>query len=518
MKKRAALYMRVSSDRQREKTTIQSQKDILPKVARDQGFKIVGTYIDDGISGETIEDRPGFMQLLSDAEDKKFDAVFVIDLDRLSRATNQMQTAYIHNVMRQNGITLHTPYQQLDLTNEDDDMMAELFAMLAKREKNKIKSRTSRGRIASWKRGKHAHGTVPFGYRDEEGKYVIEPSEARIIRLIYDLALSGMGSESICNELNARGEPTPTEMRERNARRVQTGWAKTTVRRFLSQKTYYGDLFVGIRTREGKKTVMKPKSEWIKIDVPPIVTRAEYDQVRELAKKNQTFSGNYKRVYLLSHLIRCGECGASLVGEDSSGRGYYICYSRRKRKTCDLPWQHSEELDRAVWKSVERLLCDPDFLKKQIQQSYHERITSLETGLTKDKLEKLIAKKVVERDGMLRLFRRGKIDDDALDKQLSDIDREEAILKKNLEHLKNREKHERKLARSLNQIDTAVREAKGKITSLGLKERQKVLQLLTYTGRPNIVIHKNGEIELYGLLDFENAENLAPKIAEITRL
>src|SRR4051812_2882280 len=91
---RCAIYCRVSSDRQREKHTIDSQIRILPEYAKSRGWDLVGQpYIDDGFSGETIEARPAFSRLLDDAAAGKFDVLLVIDDDRISRAKSDMTGA-----------------------------------------------------------------------------------------------------------------------------------------------------------------------------------------------------------------------------------------------------------------------------------------------------------------------------------------------------------------------------------------------------------------------------------------
>ena len=520
---KGAIYCRVSSDRQREKSTIQSQKDILPKLAADKGYSVVATYVDDGISGETIEDRPAFKKLLQEADEKHFDAVFVIDYDRLSRASDILQIGLIKNIFRENGIKVVTPSQVYDFRDEEHDFMANLMGILAAREKRKIIARTRRGKLSKWQRGQHASGIVPFGYRWAEKAYEIVPEEARIVRFIYDLALIGTGSESIAMELNARGEPTPTELRPTQRRkRTRQGWAKTSVRRILSQETYCGDRYVGVLEKVGKNLVSKPRSEWIRVPVPPIVTRAEFDQVRQLAQRNRTFSVSERRPYLLSHLLKCEECGKSLVGEKVHGRGYYICFKRRKPKyygaTCILPWQPQKALEAAVWSAVVRLVDDPGFLKAEIRRHFEESIRRADTGLNREHIEKLLQAKQVERERVLGLFRRGRIDTGALDREFGKIESEESILNRNLSLIENREKIERSLNRNLDQLGAKLAQIQERIHHLDFSEKRKILEMLGYDGKPRISVSKNGEIVFDGLMNFENADWLLEKVTSISNI
>ena len=145
---RAALYCRVSSDSQREKQTIQTQKRILADYIKAQQWEIVDWYVDDGITGTSIEARPEFTRLLTDAEARQFDVVAVVDVDRLTRSDDPRQRAFIEFVLKDNGIKIAVANtgELLDL----DDPMHELFhyfkSWYAKEDCKKILQRMAAGR------------------------------------------------------------------------------------------------------------------------------------------------------------------------------------------------------------------------------------------------------------------------------------------------------------------------------------------------------------------------------------
>jgi site-specific DNA recombinase len=514
--KTAALYMRVSSDKQREKSTIQSQKDLLPKLARDGGYTIFKQYVDDGISGETIEARPAFSQLLLDAEQKKFQAVFVVDFDRLSRASDLAQVSYIKAVLRNNGIVLVTPFQTYNFDNQDEDFMTDIFSVMAKMEKLKIRSRTKRGREAKWKKGQHAHAVIPFGFSWDGKQWGHNKEEADIVRLIYKLALQGLGSRAICVQLNSLGVPTPTDLRGYIRNRKGDKWASTTVKRILSLSTYTG-LMVRAQTHVVMgKVVKRNKSEWINIEVPPIVTKEQYEKVREHAKRNQTFSHESKRPYLLSRMLRCGECGSGIVAESVHGRGYYICTSRRKRKiqttVCKLPWQNQKNLDQDVWELVEKILTDPVFLAKKVELRFKTRLKDAFTGLTRKNLEDLLQRKTAERERVLRLYRKARITGEQLDAQYDEIEKEEAILKRNLDLIDNKDKIQRSMNRELENIEEAVRAISKRVKNFTFEQKQMVIRLLTFRKKPGIVVFDGNKVELEGLFDLENVGLITPAL------
>src|SRR5207247_743555 len=122
-----------------------------------KGWEIFDTYIDDGFSAETIEERPDFSRLLEGADGRKFNILLVIDEDRICRSRSDLTGAIIYDTFRDNGIRIATPAGTfIDLCNEDQDLYAGMKQVFAKYEKRKILARMRRGRIEKWRQGKLA--------------------------------------------------------------------------------------------------------------------------------------------------------------------------------------------------------------------------------------------------------------------------------------------------------------------------------------------------------------------------
>jgi len=160
---KSVIYTRVNSKEQVDKYSLPAQERILKECIAKEGHEFVDIYTDAGISGEKIINRPEFQRLLVDADEKKFQAVWVIDQDRLSRG-DLTDLAYIKKVFKENNIQLCTPYQKLSLEDVDDDFISDLFGILAKRERLKIKQRADRGRQIKAEKGEWGGRTAPFGY------------------------------------------------------------------------------------------------------------------------------------------------------------------------------------------------------------------------------------------------------------------------------------------------------------------------------------------------------------------
>jgi DNA invertase Pin-like site-specific DNA recombinase len=192
--KRAVIYARVSTAQQREQHTIASQLAILPKLVEQHGYALVHEpYVDDGVSGETIAERPAMVQLLDDAERGQFDAIFVIDLDRLTRARRSLDWEIIKDTCRRQGILVITPSHVYDLAHEDHEFISDILSRISAYEKKKILRRMIRGKQEKTRQGRYIGGRKPYGYRIVDGQFVIDEEEAEVVREIFRRCAAGRG-------------------------------------------------------------------------------------------------------------------------------------------------------------------------------------------------------------------------------------------------------------------------------------------------------------------------------------
>jgi site-specific DNA recombinase len=195
---RVAVYARVSTERQRDRHTIDSQLRLLPEHARRQGWRLVETYVDDGISGKTIEARPSFQRLLADAEAGRFDIVLSIEASRIVRPDERIQSALIHDHLRRCGVRLATPEGIIDLRSDDQALVAEIQHAVAGWERRKIVSRMMRGKREAARKGRRFSSLDPYGFRwvpadiPNGGSYQIVPEEAVVVKRMFALALDGL--------------------------------------------------------------------------------------------------------------------------------------------------------------------------------------------------------------------------------------------------------------------------------------------------------------------------------------
>jgi len=383
---KSVIYTRVSSKEQVDKYSLPAQEKILKECIAKEGHEFVGIYTDAGISGERIVNRPEFQRLLMDADEKKFQAVWVVDQDRLSRG-DLTDLAYIKKVFKENNIQLCTPYQKLSLEDVDDDFISDLFGILAKRERLKILQRANRGRQIKAEKGEWGGRTAPFGYSFdiEKNKYlVIKEEEAHIYRQIISLFLTkNYGIKRIAVELNKQGL--------RN--RVGAPWRMQAIHYILRNPTYKGTLihqkFKFYYTKENKK---RWRDEKIFTEIPnahpALISEETFDLIQERLKNKRSTRVDSDSLQLLTGILECSFCHNTFkVGSTSFGKWrhcIYRCKTRyvhwfdKSKPTCTMKTFPLEEYNDKVWSAFQEIARRPDLIKKALEKSRVPNLSNLE--------------------------------------------------------------------------------------------------------------------------------------------
>src|ERR671916_2046667 len=187
---RVALYMRVSSEEQRDRETIQIQREFLEQYRRLYELDVADVYEDDGVSGTIpLHERPGGRRLLEDAKEGKFSAVLVYKLDRLGRRLLVIVDA--HDRLETSGVSLRSATEPIDTSNPGGRLIFQMLASFAAYDRESILERTRAGVTRAFRRGTQM-GFLPFGYRTNEGgELEIVAEEAELIREIIEEVADG---------------------------------------------------------------------------------------------------------------------------------------------------------------------------------------------------------------------------------------------------------------------------------------------------------------------------------------
>src|ERR671917_1222973 len=178
---RVALLLRVSSEEQRERETIELQEEFLGQYCALYDFEVAEIYKDDGVSGTIpLHERPEGRRLLEDASAGKFDAVLVYKLDRLGRTLLVMVDA--HDRLQEAGVALRSATEPIDTSTPSGRLIFQMLASFAEYDRENIAERTRAGLHRSLRNRRHG-GTIPYGYNlAPDGSFVIVEKEADIVR------------------------------------------------------------------------------------------------------------------------------------------------------------------------------------------------------------------------------------------------------------------------------------------------------------------------------------------------
>jgi site-specific DNA recombinase len=389
-----AIYVRVSTEEQATKGySIDNQIEACIKKA---GTSEVLKYVDEGYSGELLE-RPGLNKLREDIRKGMIEKVVCYDPDRLSRKL--MNQLIIDDEIRKSGVRLEFVNGEYANTPEGQ-LFFSLRGAISEFEKAKIKERTSSGRRSKAKKGKVVKDSKIYGYVYDKEKetYVINEEEAKVVKMIFDYFTDQKfkGINGIAKHLTDIGIPT---------KRGAIAWHRQVVRQILMNEAYTGTyyqnkydtegIYVKRQAGESISQKLRPREEWIEMKIPAIISKEQFEIAQDLLSQGRRRYTNYGRHnYLLSGLVRCGRCGATMTGRRrlSHGKDFYI-YDCRKNyagaKTTGCGKQMSEnKLNRIVWENVVGLLNNPEEMK-QHQESDTKQYIYEELQHIKREIEKI---------------------------------------------------------------------------------------------------------------------------------
>ena len=415
---RVALYLRVSSEEQRDAGTIQTQSEFLEGYCHLHSLEVVDTYADDGVSGTvSLPERPAGRRLLEDALGGKFGVVLVYRLDRLGRALLVVVDA--HNSLDALGVALVSATEHIDTSSPSGRLHFQMLASFAEFERASIRERTRDGLHRAYRNGRQTR-VVPYGFTiGEAGSFVVMPEEAEIVTQIFENIAAGATLYSEAKRLNNLGVPPPGWRYGTSERKSGRRWAPPTIRNIAHQRAYAGTHEVKINA--GKDIIAR--------EVPAIVTPELQQRALRTLTENKRFSGGRKhRSYLLAGLITCETCGCACTGQTHITRGkeypYYKCSDDQASRsyrgpTHRAPHVNAEWLEEVVWTDVRRFLEDPGEVLERVREQISSGDDTGQLEARHADLTKRLAAKHKERDRWLHLFARGSITEGELDGYLA---------------------------------------------------------------------------------------------------
>jgi site-specific DNA recombinase len=501
----AAIYARVSSERQRQDETIQSQTVGLRELAAERGLLLPEDLIfeDEGFSGATLT-RPALERLRDRAAEGAFEVLLCHAPDRLARRY-AYQVLLLEELAR-SGVEVCFAKEPERGGTPEDELLRQFQGMIAEYERAQIAERTRRGKLHRARGGSQAvMSGAPYGYRyvkksdHMEGFWEINEIEASVVREVFDRYVTdGISIGELARWLTDRGVHTKTG---------KARWDRSTVWAMLRNPAYQGQAAFGktktserhggpTRTtrqrgeRHGRRLTRhdQPAEKWTLIPVPPLITEEAFALAQARLVTNAHFATrNTKQLTLLQGVLVCRECGYSYYRtctRTSNKRiSYYRCigqdgWRHPDGKRCTSHPVRADELDPLVWAEVRRLLEDPALVQAEIDRRLSAARTEHPAARRRDTIERDLtrANQAVER--LIEAYQEQLISLDELRARTPKLRTHQTTLQAQLDSL-DAELHD---AETYLQLADTIEGFLGRLTDgldqLDVAEQQRILRLV----------------------------------------
>lgn len=374
----ACMYLRLSREDGdvSESNSISNQRQIIKQFAKDNAFKIVSEYVDDGFSGSNF-DRPNFKKMIKDLENGKFKIIIVKDLSRFGRDYIE-SGKYLQKIFPEKGIRFISVNDNYDSENadvSDTHLILPIRNFINDSYCRDISMKVKSSKEVKRKNGEFIGAFAPFGYKKDiknKHKLIIDKEVSNIIEKIFNMKIEGYSSKAIADFLNSIGSVTPSKHKENNGYNYNTGfivknskWDAKMINRIIENKVYIGVLEQG-KTRKlnykSKREVEVNKEDWIVTydSHKPIISKSIYLLANKLMLRD--VKGSNKEPNILSGMLYCKDCGSSMVRRKVKNKNgyniFYICSEYNNKGKCS---RHSIREDYLLDMT---LLALKDYLKQ----------------------------------------------------------------------------------------------------------------------------------------------------------
>ena len=231
MKRRVVIYARVSTEHEAQISALENQVQYYDELlGRHPEWELVERYIDEGITGTSINKREGFLRMMQDAKDRRFDLIVTREVSRFAR--NTVDTLQQTRILKTYGVEVRFTEDNIwTLNDEDGELRLSIMATLAQNESKKISQRVKAGQMISFKNGVlYGNGNI-LGYDRVDGNLVINKEQAETVKRIFELYLEGNGVRRIQDIMEQEGRKTASGL---------SRWQAGNINRVLSNSFYCG--------------------------------------------------------------------------------------------------------------------------------------------------------------------------------------------------------------------------------------------------------------------------------------
>jgi len=383
--KRVGIWIRVSTEDQARGESPEHHEKRARMYAESKGWEVRDVYHLEAVSGKSVMGHAETRRMMEDIRSGRIAGLIFSKLARLARNTKELLE--FADFFREHGADLISLQESIDTSSPAGRFFYTVIAALAAWEREEIAERVAASIPIRAKLGKPLGGATPFGYRWENRKFVPDPAEAPVRKLLHELFLEHRRLKTVARLLNERGHRT----------RAGKKFTDTAVKRLLEDPTAKGRRRANYTTRVKGYAAFKAADQWVWSDVPPIVSEDVWDQCNAILTERKTGKRPAKKVvHLFAGFTYCA-CGAKMYVPADSPK--YICHHCRNK----IP---VEDLEAVFKEQLRGFLLSPDQLAEHLEQA--DEVIREKTELL-DALLKERAKLDEEMEKVYRLYLADKI-------------------------------------------------------------------------------------------------------------
>ena len=375
-KLRVAAYCRVSTENEDQKESLEAQREHYESWIRmHDDWECAGVFYDFGISGTKADAREGLQAMLYACRTGSVDYVLTKSISRFSRNTSDC-LSLVRELLSYN-IPIYFEKENIDTGSMESELILSVLSSMAQSESESISKNVKWTVKKRMEEGTFVFGYLPYGYtKDAAGNMVIDPVESEIVRLIFDLALNGMGTYKIAQLLDRRNVPT----------RKGGKWSGSTVKGILVNEKYYG---AAAFQKTYTDSNFRRHNNHGEVDSfiaedhhEAIISKEVFDRVQVMIQKHidehgiVKDMGKYHNKYPFSGIIICGECGGKFKRQTQSGGIAWACSTHLYNKdSCSMMFIKDEAIKAAFVTMMNKLI----FGCKQVLAPYYDALRLADT-------------------------------------------------------------------------------------------------------------------------------------------
>ncbi len=422
MQRKIGAYIRVSTDEQAsafegslDNQRYRAKSYIDLKNSQEKGWgSLVEFYVDDGYSAKDTN-RPAYQKMISDLKRKKIDFILVSDLSRLSR--NLLDFCELLNFLEKHKANFMSIKEQFDTSTSVGRLMVYLVITLAQFEREQTSERVSLGVYARGMRGL-LNGARPLlgldKHPDKPGTYTVNEREAESVQKIFRIFLNNGSRAKTIQELEIAGI-RPKLSGKYGSLKISDKWTSQTLGSVLSAAAYMGfhEVNKANKNIDQNKLKMHQRYQLVKASWPAIISEAEFYEVQRLLQEAQKMErvrleGAEDRFYILSGILRCGDCGHPLVGQAAHGEKTvhrYYGHTRAGAKfDCRYKRIAADEVEAVILKYLSSSIKDAGYMNRLAENIKSVRnVCSIDAAREKKGARDRINGLLVRRENLLKM-------------------------------------------------------------------------------------------------------------------